>query len=66
MWGKLKQALVLKKNNSRGKAWFSCGLGRGDGGGLYSGIMSWGKPVLVSVIYSPRASIEWGSVHNVA
>ena len=29
-------------------------------------IISGGKPVFVSVIYSPKAGIRWGSVHNVA
>ena len=34
--------------------------------GKQSGTMSGGKPVLVSVMYSARARIMWGSVDSVA
>jgi len=33
-------------------------------GGEYSGVMSGGKPVLVSVMYSPKAHMRRGSVHR--
>ena len=31
-----------------------------EGGGLWSGSLSGGKPVLVSVMYSPSARLRWG------
>jgi len=36
------------------------------GGKKRSGIMSGGKPVLVVVMYSPRARVRWGSDHTLA
>jgi len=38
----------------------------GGGGREYSGVMSEGKPVLVSVMYSPKARMTRGSVHRSA
>ena len=38
----------------------------GGGGGEAFGIMSGGEPVFVSEMYSPKARMRWGSVHNVA
>jgi len=41
-------------------------VGGGKRAGYCSGIISGGKPLFVSVIYSPKARMRWGSVHLVA
>jgi len=40
--------------------------GRGGRKNNSHGVMSGGKPVLVSVMYSPKAGIRWGSDHKAA
>jgi len=42
---------------------FSAGWGEMEGRGLWSGSMSGGKPVFVSVMYLPKACMRWGLDH---
>jgi len=66
---KVKPPTTLTKEINKTSAGGPCflALGGGDGGGgLWSGSMSGGKPVFVSVMYATNALMRWGSDQIVA
>ena len=63
--GGIKQPATMKEITLAGNLVQSWAGGGGEGAGKCSRAMSGGKPVFVSVMYSTKARMRWGSVHNI-